>query len=122
MQRQVQVAALLLALTGACKKEPPAPAAPPYAVSAARKGEGLEVEVKTSGEYHVNDEYPVSFQPEDGGRLQLKDQVQKSACASDAQYHCAAAVTVPNVAGTLAFSVCSKDACLIEKVPVTPAP
>jgi len=119
MQRQVQVAAALLLVAGACKKEP-APAAAPYALTTARDGDGLRVEVKTSGEYHVNDEYPVSFSPDDGGRLQLKDAVTKSACAGDATVHCAAAIPVPNAAGTLAFSVCSKDNCLIEKVAIAP--
>ncbi len=122
MQRQVQVALALLLVGGACKKAPEAPSAggAPYALATARDGDGLRVDVKTSSGYHVNDDYPVSFQPEDGGRVQLKEQVTKTACASDAKLHCAAAVPVPNQSGTLAFSVCSEDKCLIEKVAIAP--
>jgi hypothetical protein len=122
MPRRVRVAPLLwLALTAAgCKKESPATA--PYLLTTARDGEAQRVEVRTSGDFHVNDDYPVSFQPEDGGRLQLKDHVQKTACPGEATFHCTAQVNVPNQTGTLAFSVCSRENCLIEKVAIKALP
>lgn len=116
MQRQIQVGVLLLAAAFSCAKEKAAPSGAPYALTSARDGASLRVEVKTANGFHVNDEYPVSFTPETGARLALKDALTKTACADDATAHCAAAMTVPNVAGTLAFSVCSKENCLIEKV------
>ncbi len=107
MRRQIQVVVLLLA--AACPSEKKAEG-PPYSLT--RNAE--RVEVKAGAGYHMNDEYPVTFAPEDGGRLQLKEQATLTETSLS--------VPVPNVAGTFAFSVCSKDACLIEKVALKPAP
>ncbi|MBL8955340.1 MAG: hypothetical protein JNK82_31490 [Myxococcaceae bacterium] len=125
MQRQIQVAGALLLLAAAgCKKEAAPTALPgaPYTLAASRDGEQQRVTVKTASGYHVNDEYPVSFQPEGGERLQLKDVVTKTACESGGGFSCTAVVAFPNVAGTLAFSVCSEEKCLIEKVAIKPTP
>ncbi|MBK7860904.1 MAG: hypothetical protein IPJ65_20325 [Archangiaceae bacterium] len=105
--------------TGACKRE--GTDAAPYLLTTARDGEQQRVEVKTAAGYHINDDYPVSFEPEGAARLQLKDAVKSTACEGDAAHHCSAAVSVPNAAGTLAFSVCSADQCLIEKVKLAAA-
>lgn len=86
--------------------------------------------------YHVNPDYPLSFQPDpaDGGarfahgRYALKESVEKTACAEAASDTCAVRAKVPFVAGSagqhvvsgiFAFSVCSPERCLIEKVPVS---
>jgi hypothetical protein len=118
VRRQIQVAALLVLAASACAKEKQKTDGAPYALTTARDGEGLRVDVRTSNGFHVNDEYPVSFTPEDGGRVALKDQLKKTPCEDDAQFSCAAAVPLPNTSGTLAFSVCSKENCLIEKVAI----
>lgn len=108
------IAALLL--LAACAREKKEGA--PYALTTARDGEQVRVDVRTADGFHLNEEYPVSFAPEDGGRLPLKDAAKLAACDGHAEEKCALSVGLPNQAGTFAFSVCSKDACLIEKVPI----
>lgn len=136
MQRQIQVAALLL-LAAACEKGPArveptvtlAHAAvaektvdagpPPYSLTTKAEAEKLRVDIATRDGFHLNPDYPVNHLAEGGGRTQLKDAMEKTPCPGSAEESCAAVLRVPNVAGTLAFSVCSKDVCLIEKVALT---
>jgi hypothetical protein len=83
---------------------------------------------------HVNPEYPVSFKPEGSEGVSFgKDKLPLTAstkmpCASKAEDTCTAEFPLiataekagaAKLAGTLSFSVCSDDKCLIEKVPVT---
>lgn len=108
----------LLVSAGACADQNKSKAAP-YLVSTSRDGEQIRVEVKTGGGHHLNDEYPVSFEAEDAGRLQLKDAMKKTPCASEPAHSCTGVVNVPNATGVFAFSVCTAEKCLIEKVPFT---
>jgi hypothetical protein len=84
--------------------------------------------------FHVNPEYPVNFRPEgsesvkfSGERVALNAGT-KTPCADKAEDTCKAEfpfTATPEkagpakVAGVIAFSVCSADKCLIEKVPVS---
>ena len=83
---------------------------------------------------HVNPEYPVSFKPEGSEAVAFaKEKLpltasSKTPCAAKAEDTCSAEFPVAatpekagagKLAGVLAFSVCSEDKCLIEKVPVT---
>jgi hypothetical protein len=79
--------------------------------------------------FHVNLEYPISFRPAPGSaagaeRVALQP-ASKEPCQGRSQETCAVRLELPlpaagvgaaPVSGTLAFSVCSADRCLIEKV------
>ena len=91
------------------------------------------VRVASRGGYHVNLEYPMAFRPSpestvtfEGSRIPLRP-VATSPCQGHPQESCAITLDLPFVApaggegrlgGTLAFSVCSAERCLIEKVPL----
>lgn len=80
---------------------------------------------------HVNEEYPTSFRPAPdanagfaGARVPLTDVAGKVPCAEE-DAACEVTFRLPfvppgdgalRVAGTLSFSVCSAEKCLIEKV------
>jgi hypothetical protein len=105
-----QILQLTLALA-ACAK-PSAEPGPAYTLDA-----GAEfVDVATQSGFHLNPDYPVSFRTADGERIDVKATMQVSPCVDDAEQSCSAHMPVPNKAGVLAFSVCSKDVCNIEKV------
>lgn len=90
--------------------------------------------VKATSGFHVNPEYPVTFKPEgfeavkfDGERVQLSPGT-RTPCAEKAEDACTVEFPLPvtpekagagKVAGVFAFSVCSAQKCLIEKVPLT---
>jgi len=107
VRRQVrQLSALLLLL--ACARAP-------YTLDA-----GVDfVDVTTNGAFHLNADYPVNFKADDGERIDVKSSMTTLPCQSDPEQWCAAHMSVPNKAGVLAFSVCSKDVCNIEKVPLS---
>ncbi|MFZ5443258.1 MAG: hypothetical protein ACOZQL_24840 [Myxococcota bacterium] len=112
-----------------------------YAVAVSPKGaltagqEGaVAITVTAKSGFHVNPEYPVAFKPEGFEALKFADEkvrltaAQKTPCADKAEDTCVAEFPVgftcekagaAKFAGTLQFSVCSADKCLIEKVPVT---
>ncbi len=85
--------------------------------------------------YHVNRDYPMSFRPDaastatfSGPRVALGDGATRTPCADAPAESCAVAVPLPFaaprsgpvvLAGTVAFSVCNPDRCLIEKVALT---
>ncbi len=121
----------------ACTKDP----TQPYEVSLTAKGpwtagqeSSAALIVKATSGYHVNPEYPVTFKPEGFEAVKFgAERVQLSAgtktpCAEKAEDACTVefplAVTPEKagpgkVAGVLAFSVCSAEKCLIEKVTLT---
>jgi len=82
--------------------------------------------------YHVNLDYPIAFRPTAAGapeKLALTP-ASKEACQGRPAETCAITLDLPAsaagparapTAGTLAFSVCSADRCLIEKVALTAA-
>jgi hypothetical protein len=81
---------------------------------------------------HVNEEYPTSFRPAAdataglaGDRVPLDQVIERVPCTGDAASACEVILALPivppvsgdlRVSGTLAFSVCSAERCLIEKV------
>ncbi|HET6438644.1 MAG TPA: hypothetical protein VFG59_11315 [Anaeromyxobacter sp.] len=83
--------------------------------------------------YHVNKDYPTAFRPGPdstvtfaSARVALKP-TAATACAGEPGESCAVTLELPyraagsgeaRLAGTLDFSVCSKERCLIEKVPL----
>lgn len=84
--------------------------------------------------FHVNPDYPVAFKPaaestvKFGGERVPLDDGRKKPCAAKAEDACQVDFDLPFIAGepgsnsvrgVLAFSVCSADKCLIEKVPLT---
>jgi hypothetical protein len=89
--------------------------------------------------YHVNGEYPASFTAEPGpgadlapGRIPLGAPAASDPCddPAHAKERCAVAWELPytprgpgeaRVTGTLAFSVCNPERCLIEKQRLTAA-
>lgn len=106
--------------------------APSYALSLAAQDATATIKLVAKGGFKVNDEYPMHFKPEtsagvtfSGSRIDLRAKAVKSPCGHDAKATCE--VTAPftftptadgpkTLAGTVAFSVCTKDQCLIEKV------
>jgi hypothetical protein len=84
--------------------------------------------------FHVNADYPVRFTAAPGSAvtfdaptMNLKESLKYKPCAGHPDESCSATTmlsfTAPaagptTVAGTLAFSVCNPDQCLIEKQPL----
>jgi len=132
-------ATLLLAL-GAARADPPAGAraeAAEWAVQAqpgASGGPVVDLRVEARAGYHVNLEYPMAFLPSQeatakfpSARMPLRP-ARTMPCPHDGKEVCAATLELPyarppagatRVAGTLAFSVCSAEKCLIQKVPLS---
>jgi hypothetical protein len=91
------------------------------------------VRIAARGGYHVNLDYPAAFVPAPGSsadfgaaRIPLEPG-ERTACAEHPSDTCAVAASLPltprpgpelRIAGTLAFSVCSAERCLIEKAPL----
>ena len=102
----------------------------------AKAGEAAtaRVVVKARGHYHVNREYPTSFKPDAAAletfgaeKVALGQGADRTPCASQPAEACAMSAPLPftprgpgdvRLAGTVAFSVCSAEQCLIEKVPL----
>lgn len=120
---------------------PAAEAAKPYQLrveppAGARAGQPAtgRVVVEVHGDYHVNRDYPVAFRPDPASvgafgaeRLPLAEAAERTPCASHPGEACTLAAPLRftpaaagplSVSGTLAFSVCNPQVCLIEKVPV----
>ncbi|MDP2269926.1 MAG: hypothetical protein Q8N23_18080 [Archangium sp.] len=149
MLRQIRQLSLVALALAACTKDPaPAPKAekkaddaPAYELNLAASGpwaagqaSNAAVTVTAKPGFHVNPEYPVTFKPEgseavkfEGERVALTPGT-RTPCADKAEDACKVEFPLPvtpekpgpaKVAGIVAFSVCSADKCLIEKVPVT---
>lgn len=99
-----------------------------YAVALTARANGGRITITAKPPLHVNPDYPASFKPEPGGpkfgadKLMLT-QEDKKPCAAKAEDTCEATAPLTwegtagvRVAGTLQFSVCEPDKCLIEKV------
>jgi hypothetical protein len=92
------------------------------------------VVVKARGPYHVNRDYPMSFRPDtastaafDGEKVALGEGAERTPCADHPGEACAVSAPLrftartageARLAGTVAFSVCNPERCLIEKVPL----
>jgi hypothetical protein len=106
---------------------------PPAAV---RAGEAAtaRVVVRAKGGFHVNRDYPMAFRPEKESvaafgseRVALGEGAARTPCAGEPEEACAVSAPLPftlqepgeaRLAGTLAFSVCTKEICRIEKAPL----
>jgi hypothetical protein len=95
------------------------------------------VHIEARAGYHVNADYPLAFAPAEGPadrtsadfashRVPLAPGMRE-ACAGTGHDACTVDVLLPftprageelRVSGKVLFSVCSKDRCLIEKVPI----
>jgi hypothetical protein len=94
----------------------------------------VDVHLTSRAGYHVNMEYPMAFLPSpdatvkfEGTRVALRP-VSTAPCQGASQEVCSASLKVPfippsggsaRVAGVFAFSVCSAERCLIQKVPLS---
>jgi hypothetical protein len=135
---------LLLLAAAALAAPPPAPNASPRAEegewiasgSVARAVQDapttLDVELVARGGFHVNAEYPLSFRPLPSPaaefakpRFDRGDGLVLEPCAAEATGACRARLPIAftprtagalSVGGTLSFSVCSAEKCLIRKV------
>jgi hypothetical protein len=99
-----------------------------YVVSVSAKANGAVVSIAAKAPLHINPEYPTAFRPEggtvkfDGDKVALVAEVKK-ACAAKADDTCETSSPLKyagevgsEVSGTLQFSVCEPEKCLIEKV------
>jgi hypothetical protein len=109
---------------------------PPGAARASAQATARVV-VTARGTYHVNRDYPMSFRPDPAStatfpseKVALGEGAARTACKDQPDEVCTVsaplAFTAPDsgearIAGTVAFSVCNADRCLIEKVPVSAA-
>lgn len=137
MLRQIRQLTFAALVAAGCTKETPARAAAPkpFVVTLTAKQPGVASAVVVAKEgYHVNPDYPVAFKPAPEStvtfaseRLALGTGTRTPCAAPHEADACQAAFDVPftaapgaqTVQGTLAFSVCSADTCLIEKMPLT---
>jgi hypothetical protein len=84
--------------------------------------------------FHVNADYPLSFRPDgsspgitfEGERIDLAKKAERTPCPTAPQDACTVRARIPfraagpgRAAGIFAFSVCTPEQCLIEKVPVS---
>lgn len=97
----------------------------------------LEVELLAREGFHINPEYPLSFRAGDSEgasaakpRFDRGDGLVLEPCASEPKFNCRARLPIlftaeraarVEVRGTLAFSVCDPNRCLIQKVPLAVA-
>lgn len=94
----------------------------------------LVAEITAGKGLHLNAEYPVNFRPANSTPgIKFEQQkfdlsnAERRPCNDGTKDHCSMTAKIPfvaaaagseKVAGTLSFSVCNEDRCLIEKVPV----
>jgi hypothetical protein len=127
MQRQVRLIALLM-LCGVAHAEPKS-----WDVSAKIVDGALRVELRATGDYHLNDDYPIHLDLATDPNVRFattridRAAIQLAPCKEPA-HSCAATVTAPfratgagRAGGTLAFAVCNADRCVIEKSVVSAA-
>ena len=96
------------------------------------KPAAARVVVTARAPYHVNLDYPMSFRPDaasraafSGPRVPLGADALRVACKEHPDETCSIAAPLPftapaggeaRLAGTVSFSVCNPDRCIIEKV------
>jgi hypothetical protein len=100
-------------------------------VSGQGSGARVELHVAARAGYHVNLEYPMAFRPGPGSTVRFTaprvplTPSSPTECEGRPNETCAVVLTLPlqlpekgpaHLEGTLAFSVCSKERCAIEKV------
>ena len=145
------VAVTLVVALGGCKEPPAATPAPPpqaaqapapgaraetkeYVVALAARGGDGTVTITAKPPLHINPEYPTAFRPDpgpvtfDGPKVSLA-QESKKPCAEKAEDTCESSSSIKyagaspgaRVSGTVLFSVCEAERCLIEKAQVAAA-
>lgn len=108
----------------------------PAAVARGKPAEARVV-VTARAPYHVNRDYPMSFRPGAastatfaGARIPLGEGALRVACKDHPDEACSIAAPLPftapaggeaRLAGTVSFSVCNPDRCIIEKVMLSAA-
>lgn len=106
---------------------------PSGSYAAGAKGDVL-LQLTARPGFHVNADYPVRFTASEGSgvrfaapSLNLKETLRMTPCADHPEESCSATTALSftalaagpaTVAGTLAFSVCNPEQCLIEKQPL----
>jgi hypothetical protein len=101
------------------------------AVKAAGGAPSVDLHLTSRAGFHVNLDYPMAFLPASestvgfaAARVPLRP-AARTPCQGDGDTTCAVVLALPfslpvegepRLAGTLAFSVCSPERCLIEKV------
>lgn len=142
MSAGAALAVVLAALQGAAPSPPPAPVraeAKEWVVSAGPRAAGagsaaVDLQLTARAGYHVNLDYPMAFAPSPdatavfaGARVPLRP-VSTAPCQGDGKDVCSVSLVLPyappadgpaRVAGVFAFSVCSAERCLIQKVPLS---
>ena len=131
----------LAALAGAASSPGPASAraeAQEWVVDAIPRPAGsasaVDLHLVSRAGYHVNMEYPMAFVPSpeatvkfQGVRVPLRPG-STAPCQGDGKEVCSVSLVLPyvpppsgsaRVAGVFAFSVCSAERCLIQKVPLS---
>lgn len=108
---------------------------PPTTVKAGTEA-AASFAITAKGTFHVNPDYPLAFTPDGAQNVRFAgDKVKlafgdKTPCAAKAEDACQVAVPLAfiaeqagpaKVSGTLAFSVCDPERCLIQKVPLAVA-
>lgn len=93
----------------------------------------VELHLASRAGFHVNLDYPMAFLPSPGSTVTFREARMplapkaRTPCPGRAQESCAVTLELPyaapekgeaRLAGTLAFSVCSEERCLIQKVPL----
>jgi hypothetical protein len=106
-------------------------AAPAGAAQGAKGTATAELHLSSRGGYHVNLDYPIGFLPAPDSTITFREQrvaltpAARTACEQRPQETCAVVLPLSGappekgearLSGTLAFSVCSADRCLIKKV------
>ena len=96
-------------------------------------GAAAQLRLSSRAGYHVNLEYPIGFRPGPDSTITFREErvaltpAGRTACEGRPEETCAVVLALPGavpehgerrLAGTLAFSVCSPERCLIEKVPL----
>ncbi|HSN90794.1 MAG TPA: hypothetical protein VLS93_06170 [Anaeromyxobacteraceae bacterium] len=89
--------------------------------------------ITARGGYHVNEEYPMSFRPAaDAAAVFPAERLapaprSRTPCGGGVAGACEVSAAIPfrvqapgevRLAGTLAFSVCTAERCLVEKAPL----
>jgi hypothetical protein len=95
----------------------------------------LQVEVTTRAGFHLNDDYPLNFRSKASPsadfarpRIDRTDGIIFERCGTDTVHSCIARIPIiftpkvvgaVEVGGTVAFSACNPDRCIIKKVDLT---
>lgn len=109
----------------------------PPAEATAGQPATAQLVIAATGSFHVNRDYPLAFRPEPGStaafgaeKIPLGERAERTPCAAHPEEACRVAAPLrftlaapgqASLAGTVAFSVCNAEICLIEKVPLTMA-